>query len=278
MSQHPYCGISAAFATKHLKEEVVAPIFASIGIEVMVPQVDTDLLGTFSGEIPRTGSPKEIVLKKAHLGISESGLSYAIASEGTVGPDPMIPFVISDIECMAWVDTKRNIEVVEFYQSLEIVASTITIGKGDSLADFLKSADFPNHSLIAKSESGVGKIYKGINTFESLELAINELLEKGEKLILESDLRANHSPSRQKNIAIVAQRLVDRLKVLCPKCQTPGWGVVGYLYGASCRECRRVEEKSVLGKILGCASCEHKVEMKNDRKFIDPAECSFCNP
>lgn len=278
MSQHPYRGISAAFATKHLKEEVVAPIFGSIGIEVIVPKIDTDLLGTFSGEIPRNGSPKEIVLKKAHLGISESGLSYAIASEGTIGPDPIIPFVVSDIECMAWVDINRNIEIVEFYQSLEIVASAITISKGDSFADFLKSADFPNHSLIAKPESGVGKIYKGINNFEYLELAIDELSKDGEKIILENDLRANHSPSRQKNIAIVAQRLVDRLKALCPKCQAPGWGVVGFLYGASCRECQRIEEKSVLGKILGCSSCDHKVEMENEKEFINPAECSFCNP
>lgn len=278
MNQHPYRGVSAAFATKHLKEKVVAPVFASLGIEVMVPKIDTDLLGTFSGEIPRTGSPKEVVLKKAHMGISESGLSYAIASEGTIGPDPIIPFVVSDIECVAWVDTKRNIEIVEFYQSLEIVASNITFSKGDSLAEFIKSADFPNHSLIAKPESGVGKIYKGINNFEYLELAINELFKDGEKIILENDLRANHSPSRQKNIAIVAQRLVDRLKVLCTKCQAPGWGVVGFLYGACCRECRRIEQKSVLGKILGCSSCDHKVEMENEKKFINPAECSFCNP
>jgi hypothetical protein len=77
---HPYRGVTAAFATKHLKENVVAPTFADLEISVVVPEVDTDLLGTFTSEIPRVGTPKEVVLKKARLGIQASGLSYGIAS------------------------------------------------------------------------------------------------------------------------------------------------------------------------------------------------------
>jgi len=64
MSTHPYSGITAAFATKHLKEKIIAPIFSQLEIEISVAKVDTDLLGTFSGEIPRVGTSREVVLKK----------------------------------------------------------------------------------------------------------------------------------------------------------------------------------------------------------------------
>lgn len=278
MSAHPYFGISAAFATKHLKEEIVAPIFNSIGIKVVATNVDTDLLGTFSGEIPRVGTPKEVVLKKANLGITESGLLYGLASEGSIGPDALMPLLIADIECMIWVDKVKNIEIFEFYRSLEIVAARTTVTKKDSLSEFLRKADFPNHSLIAKTENGDGKIYKGINTFERLEVVINELSVESEKLILESDLRAHHSPSRRKNIAAVAEKLATRLHCLCPQCLTPGWGEIGYLHGLDCLECGYLESRAVRGKIFGCAACDYKKEQLNEKMFIGPAECSVCNP
>jgi len=275
---HPYRGVIAAFATKHFKEKVVSPIFASIDVQLVVPKVDTDQLGTFSGEIPRSGSPREVVLKKARLGLAQSGLEFGIASEGTIGADPSIPFVISDIECMAWIDTKRNIEIVEFYRSLDIVASTITISENDSLDKFLRTVDFPNHSLIAKPESGIGQIYKGINTLRDLEIAMGEILKKEEKITIESDLRAHHSPSRRKNIEVVAKNLVTRLSSICAKCHSPGWGEVGYLYGGNCRQCGNLEANFVRGKLLGCAVCEYKEEFFIEKELISPAQCTVCNP
>ena len=278
MISHPYTGITAAIATKHLKEKIVAPVFERLGIKVVVSNIDTDLLGTFSGEIPRVGTPKEVVLNKARLGITESALQYGLASEGAIGPDLSIPFVISDVECMAWIDTVLNLEILEFYRSFEIVAAHITVTKKDSLTNFLKRADFPNHSLIAKSENGSGQIFKGIDTFERLETAINEISKESEKLIIESDLRAHHSPSRRKNISAVAEKLVNRLSCLCPKCHAPGWGEVGYLYGLACLECKNFEEGAVRGKIIGCAGCDYTEEQVGQKKFIAPAECSICNP
>jgi len=94
---HPYRGVTAAFATKHFKESVVAPAFATLEISVVVPEVDTDQLGTFTGEIHRVGTPKEVVLKKARLGIQASGLLYGIASEGSIGPDVVVLTPISNV-------------------------------------------------------------------------------------------------------------------------------------------------------------------------------------
>ena len=278
VSDHPYRGVTAALATKHRKEELLAPHFSTLGISIEVPDIDTDLLGTFTGEIPREGTPKDVVLKKARLGIEVTGLAYGIASEGSIGPDLVVPFLNSDIECMAWVDATRSLELVEYHRSLDILAARSVVGAGDSLDEFLKSADFPNHSLIVRAENGSGEIYKGINSSEQLDTALRSLFKDSERLIIESDLRAHHSPSRQRNIATLAEKLVSRLSRLCKECQTPGWGEVGYLYGLECSECRNVEERAVSGKIFGCGGCDYKEKVVGGKKFVEPAECGVCNP
>lgn len=278
MVAHPYRGVTAAFATKHLKENFAASAFAALDIKVVVPEVNTDLFGTFTGEIPRDGTPKEVVLKKARLGIEASGLSYGIASEGSIGPDVVVPFINSDIECMAWIDSTRNIEIVEFHRSLDIVSARRVINASDSLDEFLASADFPNHSLIARGENESGEIVKGINSFERLESALEALFKDHSTVVIESDLRAHHSPSRQRNIAAVAEMLVRRLSQLCVKCKTPGWGEINYLYGLECRECKSIEERAVRGRVMGCAGCEYREEVLNEKKFLEPAACGVCNP
>lgn len=265
---HPYQGITAALATKHAKEKVVAPVFASLGISLQVPDIDTDLLGTFSGEIERIGTPKEVALKKARMGMKASGLAYGAASEGSIGPDPVVPFLNSDIECMAWVDEERGIELVEFHRSLDIIAAT-----GSSISEeFLTKADFPNHSLIVK---GNGKVVKGIKDRAELDRAIAEI---GSSVVIESDLRAHHSPSRMRNIALVTEKLVARISRLCPGCNAPGFGHVDNLFGVICRECKNVEERAIRGEVLGCAKCDYREEISNNKDFIEPAECGYCNP
>lgn len=265
---HPYQGITAALATKHAKEKVVAPVFASLGISLQVPDIDTDLLGTFSGEIERIGTPKEVALKKARMGMKASGLAYGAASEGSIGPDPVVPFLNSDIECMAWVDEERGIELVEFHRSLDIIAAT-----GSSISEeFLTEADFPNHSLIVK---GNGKVVKGIKDRAELDRAIAEI---GSSVVIESDLRAHHSPSRMRNIALVTEKLVARISRLCPGCNAPGFGHVDNLFGVICRECKNVEARAIRGEVLGCAKCDYREEISNNKDFIEPAECGYCNP
>ena len=56
-----YQGAVAALATRHGKEAAVAPAMAeALGLEIMVPaELDTDSLGTFTGELPRPASMRE---------------------------------------------------------------------------------------------------------------------------------------------------------------------------------------------------------------------------
>ncbi|MBU3646369.1 MAG: hypothetical protein FGM49_06150, partial [Candidatus Nanopelagicaceae bacterium] len=79
MKLHPYRGTTAAIATKHLKEQIIAPIFVELGVSLEVAAVDTDLLGTFTGEIEREGTPKEVAIRKARLGMAATGLAYGLA-------------------------------------------------------------------------------------------------------------------------------------------------------------------------------------------------------
>ena len=278
MSSHPYYGATAALATKHHKDQIVCGAFGKLGVTIVVPEIDTDQLGTFTGEVAREGTPKEVVLRKARLGLDISGLAFGIASEGSIGPDPVVPFINSDIECMAWVDRTRDLEIVEFHRSFDIVAARTVVSSRDSLDAFLKSADFPNHALIARAENGRGEIYKGINSDERLNTALSALFKEDKKLIIESDLRAHHSPSRRRNIAVVAEKLVARLSNLCVECQCPGFGAVENIYGLPCSECGTLNERAVRGEVHGCAKCENRIEVIGKRTSIEPAECLACNP
>ena len=272
MKLHPYRGTTAAIATKHLKEQIIAPIFGELGVSLEVAAVDTDLLGTFTGEIEREGTPKEVAIRKARLGMAATGLAYGLASEGSIGPDPIVPFLASDIECLAWVDDRLGIEIVEFHRSMEIKAVHGVLAEIADLDEFLTKADFPNHGLIIKSDA---EIFKGVTNRGQLQEILNKL---SGNVIIENDLRAHFSPTRQKNIAAVAKQLAGRLAVLCDACETPGWGVVGNVYGLECHECGGLNEKAVRGKLMGCAKCENRKEVISDRSFVAPADCEFCNP
>jgi hypothetical protein len=277
---HPYRSAKAVLATKHKKGAVIAPAFAKhLEMEVEELNVDTDQLGTFSGEIERVGSIREVAIKKAELGISASGNPIGIASEGSIGSDPLLPFINSDIELMALVDQERSLMIIESLRSTEIIAQTVKISKDSDITNFLLKADFPNHALILRSEDkAVSFCEKGINDMKALDQAILNGLKDFPTLVLESDLRAHSSPSRQKNIAALAEKLAIRLTHLCPECRAPGWGVIGHRKGLPCQECGEVAEGALAQEIQGCGRCEFTELGKSLAQSIDPAQCQLCNP
>jgi ribosomal protein S27AE len=96
--------------------------------------------------------------------------------------------------------------------------------------------------------------------------------------IIESDLRAMSSPSRQKNISNVALKLVQRLSHLCPQCQTPGWGLTSFVRGVECSQCGDMSEEAIKQEILGCVKCEYTAFGAVINVTLDPARCMSCNP
>ncbi len=69
-----YAGQRCVLATMHGKETAIAPVLLGrLGLVVTTaPNIDTDALGTFTGEIPRAGTIREAAVAKARLGMNES--------------------------------------------------------------------------------------------------------------------------------------------------------------------------------------------------------------
>ena len=266
-------------ATKHDKARLIQPHFNHL-LQVKIEEVniDTDVLGTFSGEVERVGNSLETAIKKAKLGIEATGNPYGIASEGSITADPYIPFITADIETLVFIDQELEITVHETLISHEIIATTTTtlINKLD---EFLKRADFPNHALIVKPNIGNGAI-KGIRDLRDLEKAITQARDQSAdgEAIIESDLRAMCSPSRQENISKVGLKLAQRLSNTCPNCHTPGWGLKSYTRGVDCSDCGESAESALKQEILGCVKCEYTKPGAVINVTIDPSRCMSCNP
>ena len=241
--------------------------------------VDTDSLGTFTGEIERLGSAKETVLAKARLGITKSGNPRGLASEGSIGADPFIPYINSDFELIAFIDEELGFQLVESFRSTEIIAATIKVKSGTDLSDFIRRADFPNHKLIVRStDKPVSFTVKGIDSQQILEESLQQAFRDFPEVIVESDLRAHCSPSRMSNIGEAAKKMALRLQRLCPECKTPGWGVVRVLRGLPCSQCGEISEERVRAEVLGCVKCRHEEEGRPLAESIDPGNCNLCNP
>ncbi len=274
---HPYQGIKAVITTQHAKEKLVAPALTRLGIELIHHNFDTDSLGTFSGEIPRTNPQRETALQKARIGMKATGLNYGVASEGSIGADPLVPFINSAIESIAWIDDAIGLEIVEFERGTEVVAVKTEVSSIGELDDFLERADFPRHALIVYPTSKNGPIYKGLRDLVALEDAISTVIKNG-KAIIESDLRAHMSPSRSEVIERCAEKLAYRLAQLCSECGAPGFGTVGNVYGLKCDLCGELVRRAIRGEIQGCAKCDHREEKLNGKTDVSAAQCERCNP
>lgn len=282
MAIHPYFGQSVVLTTKHDKLRLIKPAFEElIGCEIIEVNLDTDTLGTFSGEIERVGSARDTAIQKARLGMRELGIPIGLASEGSVGPDPLIPFLNSDIEHLVLVDDQRNIIITEKFRSLDISVVSAKVSATDDLTDLIKKADFPSHRLIVRPNTVEKRdCIKGVGSLEELMEAIrrSSLTSPDGLVVVESDLRAMHSPTRQRNIEQAANALAHRVKHLCLSCNSPGWGRVGYEKGVCCSECGLLNPEALRQEILGCVSCDYQKLGQLIASELDPATCQWCNP
>jgi hypothetical protein len=279
---HPYSEMEALLTSKHQKLPLVAPHFKELcGIVVREVELDTDSFGTFAGEVERVGTPLETAVKKAKFGLENSNYTLGIASEGSIAPDYLIPFLQSDIEIMVLVDIQNDIVISEAHRSFEIEVVSRIVSRNENLDDFLLSADFPNHHLIVQpNKSAGGPILKGIESPSQLTDAIAIAAEASDdhQVRVQSDLRANHSPSRQKNISEAARLLALRVKSLCPFCSMPGWGVKDYIRGINCSGCSLPIPNAIHREVLGCVKCDESKLGAVIATEVDPAHCPQCNP
>ena len=107
-------GRKLLIATKHDKEKVIAPILEKeLGVTCFVAEnFDTDVLGTFTGEVERKDDPITTARNKCLMAMELNNCDLAIASEGSFGPHPAIFFVHADDEMLLFIDKKNDLEII----------------------------------------------------------------------------------------------------------------------------------------------------------------------
>jgi hypothetical protein len=270
-----------ALATKHGKLAQIAPAFAALDQwELQVAEIDTDTFGTFSGDIPRTLSPRDAAIAKARAGAQFLGSDYGLASEGTIGPHPQIPWTTADHELLALVCVSKDLVIVESFLSTDIRAHKQDITTETDLNAVVTLLDLPEHAAnIHYSLDGQNFCLKGIRDPGEFTTELTQLLgHKVGNLRVESDFRAMSSPTRQANIRACADKLVERMQSRCPGCDEMGWGPVGYEFGVPCSGCQRIVVSVPHSDKWGCVSCDYSELVTRGLSFVEPARCDFCNP
>lgn len=273
-----YADRRASLATLHDKHPLVAPAMREVlGLAVFTVAVDTDAFGTFTGERERVDPPLVVAEKKARAGMAASDSSVGIATEGSIGSMGFVPLV-TDHELVVLVDDEEGFVLAESAVSHDIIARSWTLSAGLPGDEDLHRAGFPGHGLIVRPAGSTGRLYKGIHDPEELRKAVDACRESGSpEVIIETDLRAHHCPSRRPTIAAAARRLAERLLRVCPACECPGWGPVDTVTGRKCAVCRH-PTGSVLAVVDGCPRCNHRETGTPDPEPADPSVCDYCNP
>lgn len=282
----PYFGRVATLATMHGKEAAIAPIFRErLGLTVATaPAIETDALGTFTGEIARAGTIRDAALAKAKLGMVAAGASIGIASEGSYGPHPHIPFVAGGVEMMALVDDERGLVVTERLIEHNPVYAHIVTAQIERCSDFLTRVGFPDHALIVRANDAHRdgrSVYKGVRTRTALAAAIADCASgsRDGRAFVQTDMRAHMNPTRMATLRRLAALLCDRIAAACPACSSPGYGRIGQDTGLPCRGCG-LPSGLIQRQVFGCSVCAHRETRArpDGRGNADPGECQHCNP
>lgn len=275
-------GRTLFIATKHQKEQVIAPIFEKeYGVICCTSEVfDTDLLGTFSGEIERKEDALTTLRNKC-IGTSiATNCDLVLASEGSFGPHPSIFFANADVELVMLKDFKNDLEIVAREISMETNFNGKTITSENELLAFAKQVQFPSHGIILRpAEKVYSKIYKGIASESLLLKHFHELKSEFVSVYAETDMRALFNPTRMKVIEKATQNLIEKINHLCPNCNTPGFDIVTVQAGLPCENCS-LPTRSTLNHVYQCKKCIHTENKFYPRgiQFEDPMYCDNCNP
>ena len=269
-------------ATKHKKEEVLAPILESeLGVNSFVmDDYDTDVFGTFTGEIKREGNPLDVLRKKVDRGLALAGVDLAIASEGSFGPHPTVFFVPAADEVLLFRDKKNDLEIVAREITTDTNFGSAEVQSQEELLAFAEKSLFPSHALIL---SGIGDkattFVKGITSQDELLSVFQELKYKAKTVLVQTDMRALYNPTRMKTIEKACHKLMKNVKSTCPGCVTPGYNVSDVLSGLPCSLCGR-PTKSTLAHQYVCKKCgyEERRYYPNLKLEEDPTFCDYCNP
>lgn len=267
-------------ATMHEKESLIAPILEKyLRVRCELPDnFNSDQFGTFSGEIERSHSPLEILRKKCEAAIKLTNCSLAVASEGSFGAHPFIPFAQADDELIMLLDIKNDFEIIGRKLSMDLNFGACKVQNLVELKEFANEKQFPSHNLIVKVP-GTDQIHKDFKSLNDLTENVENLLNNHDKVLVETDLRAMNNPTRMRVIEEATMALIDKANSVCPNCNTPGFSAVDHKKGLPCSQCA-FPTRSTLYVIHGCVKCDftRKEYHPHGREQEEPMYCDNCNP
>lgn len=280
----PYFGKCVVMTTKHAKSIAVAPGFQEIlGAAVAEYLLDTDVFGTFSGEVQRQGSAFHCARQKCEWGLDRLNAEFGIASEGRFGPSPDIPFVSAGFEILYFIDRTRNfhLHVSRWCDKTNYLKQTVD--SFEELQEFSAKTQFPSHALIVRPNRRRSRdvVFEGIDTLEELELAFERSLARSADGLVrvETDMRAHVNPTRMSEISELACQLAQRLATPCPACKSPGWGAINAERGLRYEYYDQLTE-TIRHEVFGCVLCDHTEPKRRRDRFerVPQMYCGWGNP
>lgn len=265
--------------SKHKKEQVIEPVFlkefnASI---VVASNIDTDTFGMFSGEVKRNLSAKETVYEKCKAGLDANPkYRYAIASEGSFGAHPSSPFLPFNEEWLVFIDKLTSTVIYSNSGTSETNYFSQEINELERLNALEKSLE-GTFFLLKNTQGEI--LIKGTTSFETIkEISVREIQKSG-SITIETDLRAMNNPLRMKNIGKAAEKLAEKLKSNCPKCNQIGFSIEKSIPGLPCEICEFPSSYSK-NDIKVCTSCsfEEVLAPRHQQAYLEQQYCQICNP
>lgn len=276
-----YFGQRVALLTQHGKQTPIGEVLSGgLGCQLEhVTEYDTDQLGTFTRDIARSGNQLEAARAKARIGMTLSGLSIGMASEGSFGPDPFSFMLPHNLELLVWIDDRLGIEIVAT-ASGKTNFSHRTVKHWEDAESFAKTAGFPEHYLIVRpDDEHHPEFRKGLSNWDSLRDAVTWALATSPdcQAFIETDMRAFANPTRMQNIRRAAEILIQKLQSLCPACGAPGFTNSGVIRGLPCEDCGQPTEEAK-ADIHRCVRCEYQTVTDRKTGFAVAGKCGYCNP
>lgn len=263
--------------TKHKKEQAIAPLFALHDFDIVTAALDTDQLGSFSGEVARAFAPLECAKEKIKLGIEKlPDYNFYLASEGSFFSHPEMPFLTVDEECLVLYDVKQDhfFEVKYHTYSPQAVSDMeIDLQNADEV---LGLCDFPKHDVILKSflNDELVDVYKDCDDLAYVKSLLTNTQVTWK---VENDLRAMNNPTRMEAIAEATKLLIEEIQINCASCGSNKTKMVKKVLGLKCEICE-IPSNKIKGETRQCLNCNAEWFVAGPKTFLDPQYCDFCNP
>lgn len=280
-----WTGKRALLATMHGKERVIAPLAARfLGLQVSVPEgLDTDRFGSFSREVPRDGSPLQAARAKISAGFEQDpDARFGLASEGSFGPHPTLPFLPLGHEIVVLQNRDTGLELIGEHRGSRTPFAHVLAVDVEGGRDFAARVGFPGQGLIVTAyrddrPAPELALYKTISDRAALDEAIKRVLDVSGTAFVETDMRAHRNPRRMQAIRRAMLDLVRKTYSLCLPCGQPGYAVTERLPGLPCADCWEPTLNTRAWR-WSCAACGFAEDQPVSAETADPGGCGDCNP